>query len=70
MALITGRQVGFYWGQSGGGELACVREVNQVQLKQGWTELLYFEGKYHLSWRCSESCCHVFVMYDVRGALR
>lgn len=28
-------QVGFDWGQSGGGELACVREVNQVQLSTG-----------------------------------
>lgn len=35
MALITDRQVGLDWGQSGGGELARVRELDQVQLSTG-----------------------------------
>lgn len=35
MVLISDLRVGFDWGQSGGGERACVREVNQVQLSLG-----------------------------------
>lgn len=60
-------QVGFDWGQSGGGELACSGEVNQGQLSTGSDRTVRFDISYsskgHISWRCSESC-HVSVVYD------